>query len=233
MAVKDHFQGFKSSRTRFTPVPDTFFHELLPVIDHLGELKITLYAFWALTRKEEPEKYLRKSTLLQDKYLLAALEMPGVTTEESLQEALERAVARGTLLHAEVQFASGNEDFYFMHSEKGLRAIQKLQRGEWQPGQDDEIIALSQDRPTVYTLYEQNIGPLTPMLAEKLRDAEKTFPATWIEEAIGIAVENNVRRWRYIEVILDEWKVRGKDERKDRQDTEKSRQKYLKGWFDE
>ena len=63
-------------------------------------------------------------------------------------------------------------------------------------------MALDVERPNIFRLYEENIGPLTPLIAEMLRDAEKTYPADWIEEAFKIAVENNVRRWRYIEAIL-------------------------------
>ncbi|MBI2976543.1 MAG: primosomal replication protein N, partial [Chloroflexi bacterium] len=37
------FSGFPSSKVRSTPVPNPFFSELLPQIDHLGELKVTLY----------------------------------------------------------------------------------------------------------------------------------------------------------------------------------------------
>jgi DnaD/phage-associated family protein len=82
-------------------------------------------------------------------------------------------------------------------------------------------------------MYEQNIGPLTPMIADTLRYAEATFPAIWIEEAIQIAVDNNVRKWSYINAILEGWQSRGKDAREDRGDSEKARQRYLKGWFED
>jgi hypothetical protein len=32
----------------------------------------------------------------------------------------------------------------------------------------------------VFTLYEQNIGMLTPIIADELLDAEKVYPANWI-----------------------------------------------------
>lgn len=66
----------------------------------------------------------------------------------------------------------------------------------------------------IFTAYESNIGVLTPMIAEKLKDAEQTYPLTWILEAFGLAVENNKRNWRYIETILKRWKADGKDEGK-------------------
>jgi DnaD/phage-associated family protein len=69
------------------------------------------------------------------------------------------------------------------------------------------------------------------MIAEELREAEKEYPPAWIEDAIRIALENNVRKWRYVVAILEDWKSRGRDEREDRGDTEKARRRYLQGKF--
>jgi DnaD/phage-associated family protein len=90
-------------------------------------------------------------------------------------------------------------------------------------------VELRLERPNVFTLYEQNIGPLTPMIAEMLHDAETEYPEYWIEEAIQIAVRNNARKWSYIEAILKGWRVEGKDDREDRGDTQKALRRYLEG----
>jgi len=63
----------------------------------------------------------------------------------------------------------------------------------------------------IYKLYEANIGLLTPMMAEALRDAETGYPQEWIREAIQIAVDYNKRSWAYCKTILDRWAVEGKD----------------------
>ena len=65
--------------------------------------------------------------------------------------------------------------------------------------------------PNIYTLYEQNIGALTPMIADVLDDAQKTYPAEWLADVIALAVTNNKRNWKYCEAILKRWKVEGKD----------------------
>jgi DnaD/phage-associated family protein len=72
------------------------------------------------------------------------------------------------------------------------------------------------ERPSVYALYEQNIGLLTPILAERLQDAEGRYPMEWIAAAFEEAVTNNKRSWRYIERILERWAAEGKDSGKDR-----------------
>ena len=75
---------------------------------------------------------------------------------------------------------------------------------------------------------EQNIGALTPLIADELLDAERNFPANWLKEAVRTAVENNARSWRYVLAILERWKREGKDDHgKGRADTEKTRRRYL------
>jgi len=228
------FSGFSSGKIGTTPIPNPFFSEILPVIDHLGELKVTIYAFWVLYKKEGLFKYLRKTDMVEDKLLLSTLQEADIPPEESLEDALERAVTRGTLLKASITLSQGVEVFFFLNTPKGRAAIEAIQAGKWKPsGEKEAPIHLEVERPNVFTLYEQNIGALTPMIAETLRDAEITYPYSWIEEAIAIAVENNVRKWTYINAILEGWQTRGKDAREDREDTEKARRKYLKGWFDD
>jgi DNA replication protein len=224
------FSGFPAGKQPLIPIPAAFFSELLPQIDDLGELQVTLYAFWALTRREGRFRYLQRSEMAADESLMAALERPGLQPEAALGEALERAVVRGTLLHVTLELASGEEHFYFFNSARGRAALAAVEAGEWTPSGDPAMpLSMAIERPNVYTLYEQNIGPLTPMLADRLRAAEDNFPGEWIEEAIGIAVENNVRKWRYIEAILEDWEQRGRHEREDRGDSEKARRRYIQG----
>ncbi len=233
MKPPQSFSGFQEKDST-TPIPNDFFSELLPAVDHLGELKITLYAFWALTKKEGTFRYLMRAEMAGDKRLLNAFRTPGVPSEEALDDALERAVARGSLLRATLSFSEGSEEFYFLNTPKGRAAVKAIQEGKWTPsGLPEAPLELEIELPNLFTLYEQNIGPLTPMIADILRDAESTYPASWIEEAMQIAVENNVRKWSYINAILEGWRSRGKDAREDRGDTEEARRRYLKGWFDD
>ena len=85
----------------------------------------------------------------------------------------------------------------------------------------------STERPNAYALYEQNIGMLTPVVAEQIREAEETYPSEWIEEAIREAVTANVRTWRYISRILERWEIQGKaDGRPERHPAEARRESY-------
>jgi DNA replication protein len=207
------FNGFPAGGKGVSKVPNQFFSELLPLIDDLAELKVTVYCFWALQQREGYYRYVRLRDLLEDTTFLGGLDDDPARTVKVLQEALERAVERGTLLHVEISRESGDEHLYFMNTEKGRKAVAALEKGHWTPGTTDLPVASISEQPNIFAIYERNIGLLTPMISEVLRDAENTYPLNWVEEAMQIAVENNKRSWRYVEAILKRWAVEGKQER--------------------
>lgn len=221
------FKGFAEGKLRLTPVPGPFFTELLPEIDHLGELKVSIYAFWRLDRMEGAFRYLRRADFMEDEAFMQGLHADPTQAGQALEEALQRCVQRSTLLEATITLDEEPESLYFLNSPKGRAAAQAIARGDWRlSGDPSAPLDLSLDQPNIFQLYEQHIGPLTPMIADTLREAERTYPADWIEEAIRLAVENNVRRWRYVDAILRRWQEEGRDDRKDGRDTEKDRRRY-------
>ncbi len=216
------FPGFPDGKLRVTPLPNLFFSELMPHIDTLAEMKVTLYAFWALTQKEGQVRYLRLTDFLNDAEFMKGLAPTLKLAADALLDGLERAVARGTFLHVNVESAEGKIDLYFLNTEKGRAAVEGITRGEWRPNPDeDEPISLLVERPNIFVLYEQNIGPLTPLIVDELRDAEQNYPLRWIEEAMQQAVANNVRRWRYVQAILERWRQEGKQDGISQRDSQK------------
>ncbi len=91
------FVGFPAGKVRFTSLPETFFAELLPAIDHLAELKVTLYVLWHLSHQEGQVRFITAAEMADDPLFMAGL---GASDEAARQagEGLERAVQRGTLL---------------------------------------------------------------------------------------------------------------------------------------
>jgi len=61
----------------------------------------------------------------------------------------------------------------------------------------------------VFTLYTQEIGLLTPMIADAIEAWEKDVPEKWIRDAIAEATKNGARNWKYIEAILKRWLAQG------------------------
>jgi DNA replication protein len=217
------FPGFPDGKLRTTLVPNLFFSDLLPNIDNIAELKVTLYAFWAMGQKDGQVRYLRLTDFLNDTEFVKGLGPTATLATEALMDGIERAVARGTFLHVNIESADGVMDLYFFNTEKGRAAFEGITKGEWRPNPDeDEPITLLVERPNIFILYEQNIGPLTPMVADELRDAEQSYPVRWIEEAIETAVANNVRKWRYIIAILERWRQEGKKDESYGRDSRRS-----------
>ena len=225
------FAGFPAGNQPYTPVPNSFFSELLPDVDHLGELKVTLHIFWLLTQKKGERRYVSGEELSADRRLLAGLASPGMSPAEALRDALDRAVARRTLLRVIRGQGAGQRYWYFVNSEKGRQAVEDLMAGKWAPDGAGEPVRLQAQRPNIFVLYEQNIGSLTPLLAEELMEAEDTYPASWIEDAFREAVELNKRSWRYIQRILERWAAEGRgDEEPGRRD-ERERRRFIEGEY--
>jgi DnaD/phage-associated family protein len=216
-----------------TPIPVPFFVDLLPGIDHLGEMKVTLYALWFLDQLEGNFRFIQRVDFYADKRFMDGLSQIEAKAETLLDESLEKAVQRGTLIRVTLTYTDHEETYYFLNSPRGRASAQALSKGEWQPPSiTRQPVSLSLERPNIFRLYEEHIGPLTPMIADALREADKSYPAEWIEDAIRIAVENNVRRWRYVEAILRSWQEEGRDDQ-NRGDSQKDRRRYIEGkWSD-
>lgn len=211
------FIGFPEKQ-RPVIVPDSFFTDLLPQIDDLAELKLTAYAFWLLNEQEGELRYLAGDDLRADERLLTSLNLESDlrTPQETLADALERAVARNTFLRMDVETGDEDEperaDWYFLNTARGRRMVALIRQGklsELQKVIPDEA-RLHVERPNIFVLYEQNIGMMTELIAEQLRDMERTYPPDWIHEAFEIAVIANKRALRYIQAVLRRWETEGK-----------------------
>lgn len=225
------FAGFPAGKQPYTPVPNLFFTELLPQIDHLGELRVTLHIFWLLAQQQGEQRYVAGEELAVDRRLLSGLAPPGLSAEDALREALERAVARGTLLRVVTEDGGKQRDWYFVNSERGRQAVNDLLAGQWTPAAPGQQVRLYAQRPNIFVLYEQNIGPLTPLLAEELMEAEHTYPASWLEDAFREAVELNKRSWRYVQRILERWAAEGKEDETSRRTDEGDRRRFIEGEY--
>ena len=216
MNTTERFAGFPA-RTGFTPIPNPFFSAILPQIRELSELKVTLYIFWALYRKKGYPKFVTYDELRGDEALMRNIVNDGLP-EEGLRHGLEAAVGRGTLLHLALDRDEKLDDLYFLNTDLDRRAIAQIESGEIQLGGIAKIeVASTEERPNIFTLYEQHIGLLTPLIAEDLKEAEKNYPASWIEDAFRESVSLNKRSWRYISRILERWDSQGKDHGKTRE----------------
>ncbi len=231
------FSGFPAGKVAHTPLPNLFFTELLPIIDDVAELKVTLHIFWRLYHMQGYPRCVSRRQLADDTTLLRSLNEVEQSVERALQEGLERAVARGTLITIT---AEGRDDvaWYFPNTAQGRRAVERIQAGELalpetEAGEPVEQAPVELERPNIFVLYERNIGMLTPFIAEQLRDAEQSYPAEWIEDAFRVAVEQNVRKWAYVRSILQRWSSEGRDDGTDREVSKEDPDRYISGQYAE
>ena len=92
------FSGFPA-RMQYTSIPNLFFSRLLPQINDIAELKITLHIFWSLYGKRGYPRFTTYRELLGNKNLMSGLKDGGKSADEVLHNALEMAIKRGTILH--------------------------------------------------------------------------------------------------------------------------------------
>lgn len=69
--------------------------------------------------------------------------------------------------------------------------------------------AASANKSNVFKLYEDNIGPLTPLVSDELKGLEQDYSAGWVGKAIHEAAMSNVRTIKYIKGVLRGYKERG------------------------
>lgn len=243
------FAGFPSGKNPFVPIPEIFFTVLLPEIEDSAELKVTLHLFWLLAQKQGNPRCVSGNDLLADHVLLRGLKRRGDprSSEDRLQQGLELALARGTLLRINLRLVSeGDEqaeviEWYFFNTPRSRKVVHGLQGGQILPvrlfktegeqiEQESEMavtaatrthtnrtekartVQVQVERPNIFVLYEQNIGLLSPLIADQLKDAADQYPPEWIEAAFREAVQHNKRNWSYISAILRRWETEGRQQ---------------------
>jgi len=200
--MPDQQLSSSQEKTDFISLPDSFFTQAVPKIQDLAELKIALYVAYLILRKQEHPYFVTYKELLSHK-LIATM------GEETLRQALDSAVEHGALLHSTLNINRVLEDVY-------------------------SLTVDSRQSPAIniFALYEQNIGIITQLIAEELKEADKLYPPQWIEEAFKEAVTLNKRSWRYIARILERWASEGKDSGEYRRRIKKiDPDKYIKGRY--
>ena len=216
------FSGFPSG-AEVTPIPNLFFTAVMPQIGSAVELKVVLHVFWLLSRRRGYPQLVTCNELLSDPILMGGIEAIGAAKEELLRQALQRAAQHGIMLHVTIDRSGKLEDAYLINNEAGRDTVGKIEQGvlpqlSLTPAIEETKGALPRD---IFSLYERNIGMLTPLIAEQLKEAEGLYPADWIESAFREAVALEKRNWRYILRILERWATEGKDDGKSGRNTEK------------
>jgi len=184
---------------------DELFHGLMARIDNVNELKVTLFCLWAFEQRDAPDGL----------YWLRRADFDGLNTEvhgldeDAIDDGLDCAVLRGTLRCAHLNSPAGGERIY-------LRATPEAEAALSAPGglaariDESGRLDVLPPRPSVYKLYEENIGPLTGLIGDALHDLVADYSEPWVSNAITTAMEQNKRSLSYIKGVLRGWRKDGK-----------------------
>lgn len=208
------FSGF-SDRIEVTPIPTLFLTALMSDIDDITELKTILHIFRLLSRRRGYPRFVTWAELSVDNLLREGIAANSTQSFDTvLKNALHMAVQHNILLHLRLDRDNKYEDLYLINTEGEKKAVEKIEQGDLVLS-GLTLLKQTESQPAkisdIFSLYEQNIGILTPIIGEELQEAEKLYPADWIQSAFKEAISLNKRNWKYISRILERWAVEGKD----------------------
>ena len=193
---------------RSTPVPNPLLADLLVEITDPDELRLTLRAVWALHQQRGFPPSLTMSGLASDRTVAAMLGTAGEDLENRVCALLDQAAERGTLLKIGER---GGPQRYFLNTEPVRRALSR--QGVAPTGSDDAVEAetdletwqdleAAAEPSLAVTAYEENIGHITPLVAEKISDAIDDYTELAVIEAIRTAAARDKRNWNYVAALL-------------------------------
>ena len=187
------------------PLPAALFGPLLERVTDVQTLRCALRAIFVLHRKQGRPSVVTARELAADPVL-------GLGGDEATAEReLASLAAHGLLLQAPMDDGG---IAYSLDTPANRRALSVT--GAIAVGGRTERDAVAPpdasvgERPNVFRIYEENIGVITPMAADLLKDMEAEYPPEWIAEAFGQAVLANARNLRYIEAVLRRWRDDGR-----------------------
>ena len=223
----------------FTSVPDPILGVVVDEIEDIKVLKTVMRIVWLYYKKKGFPRFLTLHDISGDHTIRKTLSKSGYgpVKYENLIEVLDKISSIGLLITIPVSIYENQEYIYILNTKEGRRAVELFNAGdidieklpipikdslivnnENELGVDNYIPTTAQN---IFKLYEQNIGIITPIVSEELKDAETIYPYEWIVEAFTESALLNKRSWRYIEAILKRWKTEGKQDGKSRGDTKK------------
>ena len=111
----------------------------------------------------------------------------------------KKALAEAVLGKFILAFPVNDDTYYFAASEDGYQSF--LLASSNRP--EKKECELAENTPNIYVLYEENVGILTPLVAQELGRIEKEYPDTWIYDAFKEASLQNKKSLKYIMRILE------------------------------
>jgi DnaD/phage-associated family protein len=200
------------------PIPREFLIDRIALIDDPAELHVTLAVFRLAADSGTTPPAVSEDDVLRDAVLARTFHEDRKSSKLSqrIRRGLQYATARDSILQVILKAGDLDERWYVPASADHRAALETvlLEPGAWPvAGTEAAIVATA---PSVFSLYEKNIGLLTPLLTDQIETAMELYPLEWIEDAIREAVTYNKRNWRYVQRVLENWSVNGRGDTQSR-----------------
>jgi len=226
--VSARFAGFAAG-SRALAIPEAFVTQVLPLLDG-PSLATAVCAFRILHHHRGFPRHLTSAELAADPSLAAFL-AKNDSGEQALAGAVERLVATGMLLRLPVERGGRREELLFLNTPADRRAMALVRQRRVDLGEPVPPEAAGPPSPDVFALFEENVAPLTPLVAQELAEAAERYPREWLEAAIREAAAQRARSWRYVARILERWAVEGPDDETVERDSPDDLERYFSGKY--
>jgi len=196
-----------------TSVPNAVLESLLNPDADVHQITFALRTLWWMERSTTFPKSVTVADLRTDRALITCL-------GSNFNTVMDATCGHGMFLRS----GMGGTERLLLNTVSAARSggVVDERRGESTDGWDS--VASSPGPADAFRAYEQNIGPLTPMIRESIGQSLQDFTDAQITQAIRIAVENDARSWAFVKAVLRKWNSEGiPDERESRADTGGSR----------
>jgi DNA replication protein len=225
------FDGFPRPQQNYSKLPHVLI-DCLPMIDSMAELKVLLYLIrhtWGFSEYAKPKRittdeFMRGRKRKNGTRIDAGTGMANKSVISGLQSAVEHGfvlveIDDSDLARIEKRYSlnmSGVKDLHTGQENLHSDYVKVTQRSEKETiernskTKEEEAAALETNVSTLKELHEQNIGMVTPLLMNMLRNAALTYPVEWFQPAFEITVKSaRHRSWAFVEAVLEGWRKNG------------------------
>lgn len=228
--MADTFTGFPGIG-KATAIPNLFYTAVLPELTEPGDLLAFLWAARLIQEQRSEPRCVTVEEIWEQPAAQKSFEAMG-GGRLGLERGLARCLDVRALLALRIAGRGVDEVVYFVNNPASRRAIARARAGELRirPETTAAPLVIREQRPSIFRLYEEHIGTITPIIGDRLVEAEDAYPPDWIEDAFREAAELNVRNWRYIEKMLKNWAEEGRPNETPGPDSfEDQKRRYLGG----
>ena len=195
------FEEFKKN-VKYIPIPAPVFNTLLESLSNISEMKLMLRIMWLLQVYNRKPPFITESEIMTDKLISKLIGTPHKIKGTLVQLESYGIIKSSTQKSDDHKIIYLNSESIRERIEKSDLNVESTEADQWENNHD--VI-------NIYSFYEQNIGIITPHVAELIKEAENLYPVEWIEDAIKQSLVQNKRNWAYISSILNRWKIEGRD----------------------